>query len=209
MGSLLVLFAIARVTGILQMYTTPTIANEPAIHVDDLVWTSNLRSPKQFDFIVFKSDQQPHTEGKTSVYIYRLVGLPGQVIEIRNGILFINGLNADNDLKPLYSYKVSVQFAASLKPDEETEFYGEDSVIVQLTDAQAKAAGLQRFIDTYPNEFIQQRWKATWTPDNFGPVTVPADHYFVMGDNRHNASDSRYIGFIPKKDWKGTALNKH
>jgi signal peptidase I len=63
--------------------------------------------------------------------------------------------------------------------------------------------------DEKVNDMISQRWKKPWTANNFGPVTVPEDHYFVLGDNRDNAADSRYIGFIPKKNWKGTVLNKH
>ena len=41
---------------------------------------------------------------------------------------------------------------------------------------------------------------------NYGPVTVPADHYFMMGDNRDNSQDSRYWGFMPRSYVKGKAL---
>ena len=47
-----------------------------------------------------------------------------------------------------------------------------------------------------------------WTVDDFGPYLVPADHFFLMGDNRHNARDSRYIGPIPVKDCKGVLITK-
>ena len=42
--------------------------------------------------------------------------------------------------------------------------------------------------------------------ENYGPVTVPADHYFAMGDNRDNSADSRYWGFLPRDYVKGRAL---
>ena len=42
--------------------------------------------------------------------------------------------------------------------------------------------------------------------ERYGPVTVPADHYFMMGDNRDNSQDSRYWGFLPRDYVKGKAL---
>jgi signal peptidase I len=59
------------------------------------------------------------------------------------------------------------------------------------------------------NDEITAQFHQPWTPGNFGPVRVPDDHYFVLGDNRYNAMDSRFIGFIPKKDVTGVVLNRH
>ena len=42
--------------------------------------------------------------------------------------------------------------------------------------------------------------------EQYGPVTVPAGHYFMMGDNRDNSQDSRYWGFLPRDYIKGKAL---
>jgi signal peptidase I len=44
-----------------------------------------------------------------------------------------------------------------------------------------------------------------WSPSNFGPVTVPPDSYFMLGDNRDNSADSRYIGFVPRRNILGRA----
>jgi signal peptidase I len=53
---------------------------------------------------------------------------------------------------------------------------------------------------------IQRVYKQPWNQDHFGPVKVPPGKYFLLGDNRHNAMDSRYIGFVDNSSFMGTLI---
>lgn len=55
-------------------------------------------------------------------------------------------------------------------------------------------------------EFKWMKKDSAWTIDNFGPLKIPKDCFFVLGDNRHNALDSRFVGFIKKENYKGSVL---
>jgi signal peptidase I len=106
------------------------------------------------DIIVFKYPEEPERD-----FIKRVIGLPGDTLELRNKRVYINGTMLD---EPYVHYLVP--------PDEEGNG-GEFDVRVQ-----------------------------------YGPVTVPPAHYFMMGDNRDNSQDSRYWGFMPQEYIKGRAL---
>lgn len=104
--------------------------------------------------------------------IKRLVALPGDVVEMRGKQLRINGVKAD--------YKL-------LDTASETMVNGVTLPVMHLAE---RLGNEQRTIQ--------------WMPDllraaDFGPLAVPADHYLMLGDNRDNSADSRYIGFVPRK----------
>lgn len=110
-----------------------------------------FKNPKYGDIIVFKF---PEDEKKD--FIKRVVGLPGDKLEIKDKKIYINGKFVDE------------QFAAHSDPM------------------------------LYPSA-IQPR-------DNLGPITVPEDSYFVMGDNRDFSLDSRYWGFVKLNKIRGKAF---
>jgi signal peptidase I len=109
------------------------------------------------DILVFKYPQDPERD-----FIKRVIGLPGETLEVRNKKVFING-------KPINEPYVHFLF-----PPEE------------------RAPGDVSF------DFSEK--------SDYGPVTVPPRHYFMMGDNRDNSEDSRYWGFMPANYIKGKAL---
>lgn len=107
------------------------------------------------DIIVFKYPDEPERD-----FIKRVIGLPGETVELRNKKVYIDGKPLDEPY---------VHFLAPPSPDYQ-----------EITSLDVR--------------------------ERFGPVTVPPDHYFVMGDNRDNSQDSRYWGFLPRNYVKGKAL---
>jgi signal peptidase I len=113
------------------------------------------------DVIVFKYPEEPERD-----FIKRVIGLPGDQIEVRRKRVFVNGTRLD---EPYVFYMEEPPAVPEETPPDEPQLSGD------------------------PREF-------------YGPVTVPPDHYFAMGDNRDNSQDSRYWGFLPRDYVKGKAL---
>jgi signal peptidase I len=107
------------------------------------------------DVVVFKYPEEPERD-----FIKRVIGLPGETIELKQKKVYVNGT-------PL------------------------DEPYVHFLEPPSTGTSEVTSLD------VRER---------FGPVTVPADHYFVMGDNRDNSQDSRYWGFLPRDYVKGKAL---
>jgi signal peptidase I len=109
------------------------------------------------EVIVFKFPEQPERD-----FIKRVIGLPGETVEMREKKVYINGKALDEPY---------VHFLQA--PGAQSEFSEVTSYDVR---------------------------------ERYGPVKVPPDHYFMMGDNRDNSQDSRYWGFLPRELVKGKAL---
>ena len=114
-----------------------------------------IRNFRRGDVVVFKSPEDPERD-----FIKRVIGLPGETIELRNKKVHVNGQPLDEPY---------VHFLTPPSNDYQ-----------EVTSYDVR--------------------------ERFGPVTVPADLYFVMGDNRDNSQDSRYWGFLPQAYVKGRAV---
>ena len=133
--------------------------------------------PERGDVIVFKLPRDNSTD-----YIKRLVGLPGDTVQVIGGILHINGEAVKRE-------KVNLEF------DEDE--YG---FPVRRT----------QYIETLPNGVQHYIWEDSDTDryDNTVPYRVPEGHYFMMGDNRDHSQDSRVtseVGFVPEENLVGRA----
>ncbi|OHE20611.1 MAG: signal peptidase I [Syntrophobacterales bacterium GWF2_56_9] len=154
-------------TFVIQAYKIPSGSMNPTLQIGDHILVSKFNygiklpflrttlipvgAPQRGDIVVFI-----YPEDRSKDFIKRLIGVPGDTIEIRNKKIFINGLP--------YSDKHGVYV---------------DNLVIPGA--------------------VQPR-------DNFGPVTVPEGSLFVMGDNRDESYDSRFWGFVSKKDVLGKAL---
>lgn len=132
----------------LQVFWIPSGSMEPTFDINDRIVVNKVayffRPPKRLEVIVFRQVAPADVPKKD--LIKRLVGLPGETLELKNGVIHING-------SPI----------------------GEKHTLNQ--------------------DFA-----------NFGPVKIPADSFFVMGDNRPASADSRYWGFLPRKNIIGPAF---
>lgn len=215
-GTLLGIIFIARLTGALAFFNQPTGANEPAIKVGDKFFSTNLKTPKLFDHITFRYT----TEREGSHFrVSRVCGMPGDKLEIKNGDLYINGQSVDGPLNLLQLYRISDSSMITVGEHfEMKEGYGPFQIdsgkaMIFLSKEQAKELETLKIpCERYPNyekntpQEIEDMYHQPWTVDNFGPVQVPANQYFVMGDNRYMSQDSRFIGFIKKEDVYGVVL---
>lgn len=185
---LLAMFAVR--SAIADWNDVPTGSMNPTIVQGDRVFVNKLAyglkapftrwqlarwgDPKRGDIVVFFSP----ADGERLVK--RVIGLPGDRIELRDDHLIINGHAATYDLLP-----------------SET---GHD-VPQDNTGPRVYAKETADSIRPHPVTILPER-RALRT---FGPITVPAGHYFMMGDNRDNSNDSRFWGTVDRSCIVGRA----
>jgi signal peptidase I len=205
---------LCRATNMLNIYKSPTPANYPSFLVNESFFISNLKTPKRLDFICYNTES-PETGKYLSVK--RLCAMENDIVEIRAGVLFVNNKNMDKGLSLGHNYHISKKDFEIMIADIDninTMSYdiSQDSLLINYADTAIKNLNVKVVKEIMPvdfnNEEIFKQFGFHWNQDNFGPIVVPKDKYFVMGDNRSNALDSRYSGFVSKSDYVATVLNK-
>ena len=190
-GSVLIalLIATAFKSAIADWYVVPTGSMIPTIIEGDRIFTNKIAydlkvpyttlriaiwdDPNRGDIVVFNSP----TDGKRLVK--RIVGIPGDIIAMRNNRLSINGEVLRYDF-------IDIE---SLEPSPSSSETKQEIYIEDLTGHKHKT-----MVMPYQPSIR-----------SFEPVIVPDGHYFMMGDNRDNSADSRYFGFIDRKEILGQA----
>jgi len=211
-GILFVINMILGQTGVLKMYNNPTTANEPGIKLNSKTFVSNLTDYENGDFICYKYNEEMFGE---HIRVHRLVGKSGDVVKIRNGILYRNDVNIDENMELKHFYVLTQNefqklLDKKLVEREDIAFRSIKKITIPLIDKVAEQNVLSSNIKLEPknqeNKMIKEIYHESWNTDNFGPLKISKNKCFVIGDNRHNSEDSRYIGLINETDIIGTVL---
>ncbi len=130
--------------------------------------------PERGDVVVFRPPGEPGTD-----FIKRVMGLPGDRIQVTGGVVFINGKEVPR-----------------VKVDEWQD--GDNGEWISRYEETLPEGKKIQVLDQVPNGSV----------DNTQEYVVPPGHYFMMGDNRDNSRDSRYespVGFVPEENLVGRA----
>lgn len=134
-------------------------------------------APKRGDVIVFKLPTDPSVD-----YIKRLVGMPGDRVQVRRGRLYINDVMVER----------------------------EEVGIRRVPNPNGGHENVMEYIETLPDGAMHRIWEESDAEplDDTPEYIVPEGHYFMMGDNRDNSQDSRVdglVGFVPQDNLVGRA----
>ena len=154
------------------------------------------RDPERGDVVVFRHP----TSGQD--YIKRLIGLPGERIQMKEGVLFINDVAAPQEPAGQFTEVFDVQGGEGNLPRCENKVVGIGADCVR-----------SRYVETLPNgvKHAVLNSDVNGPGDNTDVFVVPVGNYFFMGDNRDNSLDSRFsqnaggVGYVPAENLIGRA----
>lgn len=201
-----------RLSGVLQFFEIPNPANVPGIKENSIVFVSKWANVETGDFVTYNNISK---EFGHQVRLHRLVGKPGDTVELRSGELWVNGMNYDNTIELSHEYSLETeQFQELLKngviSDEREGYEVRGKLLVHLEDRIASLHGLANRVYIQPKKNVYNKvkdtYKESWNLDHFGPLIIPEGKYFVIGDNRHNSDDSRTSGLIDESDIIGPVV---
>jgi signal peptidase I len=187
-GTVVIVFSTLR-SVVADWNDVPSGSMEPTILIGDRIfvnklayglrvpfttkWMTRWNTPQRGDIVVCFSPEAEHVR-----LVKRCVAVAGDTVELRQNRIVINGKPAN---------------IGELDQDTITAFAGKYPHKYEY--ATEEVDGRVHPVMTQPGQYAPKR--------DYGPVTVPPGHYFMMGDNRDNSKDSRFWGFVPESQILG------
>jgi signal peptidase I len=151
------------------------------VFTDHPIYVVKRDGPQRGDIIVFI-----YPKDESYYYIKRVIGTPGDTVELRNKVLYIN------------NQMVTREQLTGPEPEKLLKSLDDPKYSPKSIDVYREHLGnVDHLIMNDRNNFMSE---------NFPPTVVPPDSLFVMGDNRDFSNDSRFWGFVPMKNVKGKAM---
>lgn len=201
-GIALVLFVLIR-TFLIQAFTIPSGSMERTLLVGDYLMANNVtfgarvpftdwrvpsvRDPRRGEIVVFR----PTYNDPVIDVVKRVVALPGDTVRMDGGAVSINGRRLDEP----YARDDGV-------PDRPLPAYG--GVEQRMQGIDPERFGYHWHLDALAPGVDRASYAPT--RENWGPLVVPEGRYLLLGDNRDHSLDSRYLGFIPRRQIVGKPM---
>lgn len=148
--------------------------------VGDPIYITDFKKPKRGDIMVFE-----YPKDRSILFVKRLVGLPGDTLEVYDNQVFINGEEVKGE--PVSEKDVK----------EYNDLYDERSMSLDMEFKKVKRGEISHIIASNKNHPYHR---------GQSKITIPEGEYFMMGDNRDFSSDSRVWGTVPQTHIRGKAL---